>query len=57
MDNMNLIEFITRDEDTYFDRKSSRIAPKDVIKPVIAFANAGGGTLVLGIEDSRQISS
>ena len=55
MDNMNLIEFITRDEDTYFDRKSSRIAPKDVIKPVIAFANAGGGTLVLGIEDSRQI--
>lgn len=56
MDDMDLNNLLTREEDTYFDRKSARIAPKDIIKPIIAFANASGGTLVLGIEDSKKLN-
>lgn len=38
-------------EGQYFDRKSARMKPKDVVKHIIAFANVDGGTLVIGIED------
>lgn len=38
-------------EDQWFDRKSARVAPKDLAKPLIAFANAEGGTLAIGIRD------
>ena len=30
-------------ENLYFDRKSARIEPKDIIRHVVAFANANGG--------------
>ena len=30
-------------EDQYFDRKSSRIKPKDIAAHLCAFANANGG--------------
>lgn len=43
-------------EGQYFDRKSARIKPKDAIKHIIAFANADGGTLVIGIEDNGELS-
>ena len=38
-------------ENTYFDRKTARIAPKDLVRHVAAFANANGGVLAVGIED------
>jgi ATP-dependent DNA helicase RecG len=36
-------------EDQWFDRKSGRLAAKDLGPPLIAFANAEGGTLVVGL--------
>lgn len=43
-------------ENQYFDRKSAKIAPKEVCKHIIAFANANGGILVIGIEDDGEIT-
>lgn len=40
-------------EDQWFERKSGRIAPRDLARPLIAFANAEGGTLVIGIHDGK----
>ncbi|MBT2533919.1 putative DNA binding domain-containing protein [Arthrobacter sp. ISL-48] len=38
-------------EDQWFERKSYRVDPKDVAKGLIAFANAEGGVLVVGLSD------
>ncbi|MBD8605476.1 putative DNA binding domain-containing protein [Aeromicrobium sp. CFBP 8757] len=38
-------------EDQWFDRKSVRIAPRDLAKALVAFANAEGGTVVVGLSD------
>lgn len=40
-------------EDQWFDRKSCRIAPRDLAKALIGFANADGGTLVIGLNDGE----
>src|SRR5689334_5338883 len=40
-------------EDQWFERKSCRIAPRDLAKALIGFANADGGTLVVGLEDGE----
>jgi ATP-dependent DNA helicase RecG len=38
-------------EDQWFDRKSVRTAAKDLGKPLIAFANAEGGVIVVGLSE------
>ena len=38
-------------EDQWFERKSARIAPRDLAKTLTAFANAEGGTVVVGLHD------
>ena len=43
-------------EGQYFERKNAKIAPKDIIKHLIGFANAGGGMFVIGIEDDGEIT-
>ncbi|HLQ81062.1 MAG TPA: ATP-binding protein [Brachybacterium sp.] len=40
-------------EDQWFDRKSARVASKDLARALTAFANAEGGTVVIGIHDGR----
>lgn len=40
-------------EDQWFDRKSARIAPKDLARALIAFANAEGGTVAIGIHNGH----
>ena len=40
-------------EDQWFERKSGRIASKDVAPHLVAFANADGGVLVIGIHDGK----
>lgn len=40
-------------EDQWFDRKRARIAPKDLGPPLVAFANAEGGTIVVGLSDGK----
>ena len=48
--------FARMNEGQYFDRKSARIKPEDVSRHLIAFANASGGQLVIGIEDDGKIT-
>lgn len=38
-------------EDQWFERKSSRVAPKDLAVAISAFANAEGGVVVVGLHD------
>lgn len=41
------------EEDQWFDRKSAQIAPKDLGPPLTAFANAEGGTIVIGASKGK----
>lgn len=41
-------------ENKYFDRKSARIRAKDLAPLISAFANADGGTVILGISDKSK---
>ena len=43
-------------EDLYFDRKSKRIKPNELANHICAFANANGGTIAIGIEDSGLVN-
>lgn len=40
-------------EDQWFDRRSARIAPRDLGLPLAAFANAEGGIIVVGLHDGE----
>jgi ATP-dependent DNA helicase RecG len=40
-------------EDQWFERKSVRVAPKDFAATLVAFGNAEGGTVVVGIHDGQ----
>jgi ATP-dependent DNA helicase RecG len=40
-------------EDQWFERKSSRIAPRDLANALIGFANADGGIAIVGISDGE----
>ncbi len=44
-------------ESQYLDRKSARKKPLELLRHLIAFANAEGGQLVIGIEDEKKIIS
>ncbi len=44
----------TAHENKYFDRKSAKIKPSDLADLVSAFANAEGGTIVIGISDKTK---
>ncbi len=49
------LSYITQeDENKYFDRKSARIKPSDIADLISAFANAEGGTVVIGISDKTR---
>lgn len=41
-------------ENKYFDRKSAKIKPSDLAEIISAFANAEGGTIVIGISDKTR---
>lgn len=45
---------LNSDENKYFDRKSSKIKPTDIADLVSAFANAEGGTIVIGVSDKTR---
>lgn len=55
--NLNkLLFYCSEEENQFFDRKSARIRPLDILKHLVAFANAEGGQLVIGIEDNGEIT-
>lgn len=43
-------------ENQYFDRKSAKIKPSDIVRHLVAFANANGGILGIGIEDDGKVT-
>jgi ATP-dependent DNA helicase RecG len=49
--NEEAIDLCVRQEDDFFDRKSVRIKPNHIQDVAVAFANAEGGTIVVGVED------
>lgn len=50
------VSILDSEESHYYDRKSARIKPKDLAKTIVAFANATGGKVAVGIEDDKTIS-
>lgn len=52
----NLGAFASDAENQYFDRKSARKDTREISRHIIAFANASGGQLVIGIEDNGEIT-
>lgn len=47
-------EILKFDEMQIFDRKSINIAPRDLAKSLVAFANADGGMIAIGISDANK---
>lgn len=54
--NYELEKYINDPENQYLERKSARVKPLDILKHLVAFANADGGSLVIGIEDNKEIT-
>src|SRR5215217_5594167 len=46
-------ELLIAMEDQWFDRKSARIKPRALADALVAFANADGGVIVVGLSDGR----
>lgn len=53
---MDLNKLQCENEGQLFDRKRANIEPKRLAEHISAFANAEGGTLVIGIEDGGEIT-
>ena len=51
---MTIQEILTRKEDQTFDCKSIQIEPKSLAIPLVAFANADGGVIVIGVSDKTR---
>ena len=57
MNKQEILEYIQKEkENLYFDRKSAKIEPKDIVRHVIGFANANGGMLAIGVENDGLLS-
>lgn len=55
-ENPTIAEILEEKEGQLFEQKSARIDPRDLASHFIAFANADGGFLVIGIEDDNTIT-
>ena len=51
---MTIQDITTRKEDQTFDRKSIQIEPKVLATPIVAFANADGGMIAIGVSDKTR---
>ena len=51
---MTIQEIQNRKEDQTFDCKSIQIDPKALAIPIVAFANADGGVIVIGVSDKSR---
>ena len=48
-------KLMSQAENQIFDRKSFLIDPKNLAMTIVAFANADGGDIVLGVEDDGRV--
>ncbi len=53
---LSIDKLTTMSEGQYYDRKSGRLAAKELAHHLSAFANAAGGVVALGIEDNGDIT-
>lgn len=51
---LSLEYMLNEAENKYFDRKPAQIKPSDIADLISAFANAEGGTIVIGISDKTR---
>jgi ATP-dependent DNA helicase RecG len=51
---LTIEEVLAFEEMQIFDRKSINIEPKTLAIPIVAFANADGGTIAIGISDKTR---
>lgn len=51
---MTIQEITTRKEDQTFDCKSIQMDPKALAVPIVAFANADGGVIAIGVSDKTR---
>ena len=51
---LTLKYMLDEEENKYFDRKSAQIKPSEIAELISAFANAEGGTIVIGISDKKR---
>lgn len=51
---VELDALLRREEDFHFDCKDKRKKPADLLDHVVGFANAHGGTLVVGLKDRKE---
>lgn len=51
---LTLKYMLDEEENKYFDRKSAQIKPSEIADLISAFANAEGGTIVIGISDKKR---
>ncbi len=51
---MTIQEITTRKEDQTFDCKSIQIDPRALAVPIVAFANADGGVIAIGVSDKTR---
>ena len=57
LNNINKLSYYCSErENQFFDRKSSRIKPIDILKHLVAFANAEGVQLVIWNEDYGTVT-
>lgn len=49
-----IIDFSTKEENHFYDRKAYGVSGDKIQKAVVAFANSDGGELVIGIKDERH---
>lgn len=49
LDIKSISYYSTSKESQYFERKSGKIRPNDILRHLVAFSNAEGGQLVVGI--------
>jgi predicted HTH transcriptional regulator len=55
METLELIERISKGEDSYTQFKVQTVSSKDLAKEFVAFANAEGGILIFGVADDGEI--
>lgn len=51
---MNLVDILKRAEGKTLEFKRDLSAPEGALKTIVAFANTGGGTLLVGVEDKSR---
>ena len=51
---MTIEEILSTKENQTFDRKSINISPRDLAIPIVAFANADGGDIAIGVTDKTK---